>query len=45
MNVFEIPKIITKEELPKINEKENINLETIDEKIMTIDDFLDNFDK
>ena len=45
MNVFEIPEIITKEELPKINEKENINLETIDEKIMTIDDFLDNFDK
>jgi len=25
-------------------EKENVSLETIDEKIMTIDDFLDDFE-
>ena len=45
-SVIEEVKIITKEEQAKVKveEKENINLEQIDEKIMTIDDFLDDFE-
>ena len=43
---LENPKIINKEEVEKIeNLKENISLESIDERIMTIDDFLDNIEK
>lgn len=43
-NVFEIAKLLEKEIKEEKMEKENISLETIDEKIMTIDDFLDNFE-
>ena len=39
-------KLVSKEDLNTVKkeEKENITLEKIDEKIMTIDDFLDNFE-
>lgn len=40
LNIYELPKMISKDEKEEKVEKENINLETIDEKIMTIDDFL-----
>jgi len=45
-SVIEEVKVITKEEQAKVKveEKENISLEQIDEKIMTIDDFLDDFE-
>lgn len=45
-SVIEEVKIVTKEEQAKIKveEKENITLEQIDEKIMTIDDFLSDFE-
>ena len=45
-SVIEEVKIITKEEQAKVKveEKENISLEQIDEKIMTIDDFLTDFE-
>ncbi len=39
LNVSLIPSLETKESIQKI-EKENINLDSIDEKMMTIDDFL-----
>ena len=39
LNVSIIPSLESKEDVKKI-EKENINLNTIDEKMMTIDDFL-----
>lgn len=44
LEAFEMKKLQTKEKTEDIIEKENISLETIDEKIMTIDDFLDNFE-
>ena len=46
MKYSEMLKVITKEEQAKVKveEKENINLDQIDEKIMTIDDFLDDFE-
>ena len=46
INVEQEIKLITKEDINKVNvqEKENVTLEQIDEKIMTIDDFLDNFE-
>jgi topoisomerase-4 subunit A len=40
MEVYEIATLSSKEEKKEVVEKENINLETIDQKIMTIDDFL-----
>ena len=41
IDVFEIKELESKEEnTKKVIEKENINLETIDQKMMTIDDFL-----
>ena len=45
-SVIEEVKIVTKEEQGKVKveEKENISLEQIDEKIMTIDDFLSDFE-
>ncbi len=44
LEAFEMRKLQTKEKAEDRIEKENISLETIDEKIMTIDDFLDNFE-
>ena len=45
-SIIEEVKVITKEEQAKVKveEKENISLEKIDEKIMTIDDFLSDFE-
>lgn len=46
IDIFKEVEVVSKEtakETKKV-EKENISLETIDEKIMTIDDFLDNFE-
>lgn len=45
-SVIEEVKVVTKEEQAKVKveEKENISLEQIDEKIMTIDDFLSDFE-
>ena len=45
-SIIEEVKVITKEEQAKkiVEEKENISLEKIDEKIMTIDDFLSDFE-
>lgn len=44
LEAFEMKKLQTKEKTEDKIEKENISLKTIDEKIMTIDDFLDNFE-
>lgn len=44
LNVFETRKLLEKEIKEEKVEKENISLETIDKKIMTIDDFLDDFE-
>lgn len=44
IDVFETKKLVEKETKEEKIEKENISLETIDEKIMTIDDFLDDFE-
>ena len=43
-DVFEIKELESKDEVKAPVEKENVSLETIDEKIMTIDDFLDDFE-
>ena len=40
IDVFEIKELESKEDTKKIIEKENINLEMVDQKMMTIDDFL-----
>ncbi len=45
LNVFEEPKLIDAEQPKPVIEKENISLETIDDKIMTIDDFLNEIEK
>ena len=44
IDVFDIKKIISKEDNIKI-EKENLNLDEVDKKILTIDDFLDKVEK
>lgn len=46
IDVLPSVKLLTKDDLvnEEVVEKENINLETIDEKIMTIDDFLTDFE-
>ncbi|MBP3461744.1 MAG: DNA topoisomerase IV subunit A [Bacilli bacterium] len=44
IDVFDIKKIISKEDNIKI-EKENLNLDEVDKKILTIDDFLDEVEK
>lgn len=46
LDIFKEVDVVSKEaqEQESVIEKENINLETIDEKIMTIDDFLDDFE-
>lgn len=44
IDVFENTKLSDDNEVNDIVEKENISLETIDDKIMTIDDFLDDFE-
>ncbi len=46
LNVETEVKLISKEDINTVKkeEKENVTLEQIDEKIMTIDDFLDNFE-
>lgn len=44
LNCFEIPTVISKDQTEKAVERENISLETIDDKIMTIDDFLNDFE-
>ncbi len=38
-------KVVNQESVPQVIEKENISLETIDDKIMTIDDFLNDIEK
>ncbi len=43
--VFEQPKLVDSEQPKPVIEKENISLETIDDKIMTIDDFLNEIEK
>lgn len=40
LNVYELPKLISKDDQKEVLQKENMNLESIDEKMMTIDDFL-----
>lgn len=44
IEAFEIVKVKTKEEKEEPKEKENISLESIDHKILTIDDFLDDIE-
>ncbi len=44
VSIFEEAKIITADTKEEIEEKENTTLEQIDEKIMTIDDFLNDFE-
>lgn len=43
--VFSNAKVIEQEQKEQVIEKENISLETIDDKIMTIDDFLNDIEK
>lgn len=43
-DVFIPSKLVSKEDKKEVIEKENISLETIDEKMMTIDDFLNDLD-
>ena len=44
LEVYEIKELVSQNEKKKI-EKENISLEDVDKKILTIDDFLDEVEK
>lgn len=44
ISTFELTKLIDSEKEEKVVEKENVSLETIDDKIMTIDDFLNDIE-